>query len=73
MGDREGTALVVVVFLIGVVERLEEGFLLVRVVLVGLGLGQVLDFAIGHGGLRYGMFRWEIRARPKFRLGGVHT
>src|SRR6202048_4463771 len=34
-------AFVVAVFLVGIVERLEKGFLLVRVVLVGLGLRQV--------------------------------
>ncbi len=62
MRDREGAVLVVLVFLVGVVERLQERFLLVLVVLGDLGLGQVVDRAIGHGILQnaYAAFACEI-------------
>src|SRR5437763_10492535 len=46
--DRERTVLVTAVLLVGVVERLQERFLLVSVVLVGLGLRQVMDAVIRH-------------------------
>src|SRR5689334_19034735 len=47
----ECAAFVAAVFLVRVVERLEECFLLMRVVLVGLGLRQVRDGVVRHHGL----------------------
>jgi hypothetical protein len=46
--DREGAPLVALVLLVGVVERFEEGLLLVRVVLVGLRLRKLVDAVIRH-------------------------
>ena len=46
--DRERAVLVAAVLVVRVVEGLQEGFLLVRVVLVGLRLGQVLHGVVGH-------------------------
>src|SRR4051794_1374079 len=54
MRDGEGVPFVVPVLLIGAVEGLEERLLLVLGVLVGLRLRQVLDGAVGHGGLARG-------------------
>src|SRR4051794_31300533 len=63
MGDRKGMAFVVLVLLVGAVEGLEEGLLLVIVVLVGLRLGQVLDGAVGHGG-----DSWRVKPAGGFPL-----
>src|SRR6185369_3241460 len=51
VGDGESAALVAAVFPVGAVERLEECFLLMRVVLVGLGLRQIRDGVVRHHGL----------------------
>src|SRR5437763_16809264 len=51
MRDGERTAFVVSVLLVRVVDRLEEGFLLMLVVLVGLGLWQIGNVFVGHVGL----------------------
>src|SRR5215475_11008765 len=46
--DRESAALVVAILLVGVVEGLEERFLLVPIVLVHLGLWQIRNVLVGH-------------------------
>src|SRR5712671_3649030 len=48
VGNGEGAAFVAFVFLICIVEGLEKSLLLMRVVLVGLGLGQVRYVVVGH-------------------------
>src|SRR6266508_362395 len=48
VGDCEGAALVVAVFLVRFVEGLEESFLLVLIILIRLGLRQVLNILVGH-------------------------
>jgi len=48
MRNGERSAFVAAVFLVGIVECLQEGFLLVCVVLIGLSLRQVRNGAIGH-------------------------
>src|SRR6185437_9706545 len=70
VGHGERAMLVAGVFLVRVVERLEERFLLVRVVLVDLVLRQVLDGAIGHGPPPASMIlldRLPARAFPRRR------
>src|SRR5205823_14775304 len=46
--DGESAALVVTVFFVGLVESLEERFLLVLIVLVRLCLGQIRNVSVGH-------------------------
>src|SRR5258705_2055300 len=62
MRDRERAVLVAAVFVVGVVERLEEGFLLVRAVLIRLGLGQVRYASVGHRRLRFQSKTFDARA-----------
>jgi len=47
--DCKGLTLVAPVLLMGIVERLQEGFPLMMRVLIHLRPGQIGDFSIGHG------------------------
>src|SRR6202030_2576206 len=48
MGNGEGAAFIAFAFLVRIVEGLEKSLFLMRVVLVGLGLGQVCYAVVGH-------------------------
>jgi hypothetical protein len=60
---REGSALVVTVFLVRIIECLEERFLLVRSILIYLRLGQTANRLVGH---------WIFPSYPLLNINEIH-